>query len=414
MTPESWELTTVGQLGAPGKSAIKAGPFGSALKKEFYVPSGFKVYGQEQVIAKDPFFGDYYINASKYLELSSCAVEPGDILLSLVGTVGKVLLLPEGSEPGIINPRLLRLSLDKRRVHGPFMAHYLESDLVVNRLESWAQGGTMGVLNARLVRYLPVLLPPLPEQRQIARVLDTWDSAIRAVEKVAAAKRERKRGLMQVLLTGKKRFMEFHDLPRPRVSLGSQIDRIVGGGTPSRSEPRYWDSTGIPWITVKDLKREVIWDTEEHISERGLRKSSATLVPAGTVIVATRMAVGKSVRCQVPAAINQDLKALFPKTTLRSDYLHLVLQASQQSLEAIASGSTVKGIRLADLRGLTFDLPPVEEQAKISAALSVAKKEIGTLERQLEAYRLQKRGLMQQLLTGKKRINVDVPEAVPA
>lgn len=338
-------------------------------------------------------------------------VDEGAIVFGKIGTIANPRLLPVDGPEYALSANVV---LIKPKIHPYLVLALLRSEIVGKQIASRLHTTSQPAFGIKMIRNLNLPLPPKTEQAAIANVLQTWDETIQTVEHSLRAMRERKRGLKQVLLTGKKRFMEFQDLPRPRVSLGSQIDRIVGGGTPSRSEPSYWDSTGIPWITVKDLKREVIWDTEEHISERGLRKSSATLIPAGTVIVATRMAVGKSVRCQVPAAINQDLKALFPKTTLRSDYLHLVLQASRQSLEAIASGSTVKGIRLADLRGLTFELPPVEEQAKISAALSVAEKEIGTVERQLEAYRLQKRGLMQQLLTGKKRINVDVPEAVPA
>ena len=102
-----WPMVEIGQIAAQQKHSIKAGPFGSALKKESYVPAGYKIYGQEQVIRGDTAYGDYYINEEKYLELESCKVQAGDVLISLVGTYGKTLIVSHDHEPGIINPRLI-------------------------------------------------------------------------------------------------------------------------------------------------------------------------------------------------------------------------------------------------------------------------------------------------------------------
>ena len=81
--PEGWVWTNFEQLAEASPNALKAGPFGSALKKEYYVPNGYKVYGQEQVISGDPFYGDYYIDQDRFDTLKSCAVKSGDILISL-------------------------------------------------------------------------------------------------------------------------------------------------------------------------------------------------------------------------------------------------------------------------------------------------------------------------------------------
>ena len=107
--PKGWKSVNVIDIVEKGKHSLKAGPFGSSLKKEFYVQKGYKIYGQEQVIIDDAFFGDYYINEEKYLELKSCRIKPFDILISLVGTVGKVLILPENAQEGVINPRLIKI-----------------------------------------------------------------------------------------------------------------------------------------------------------------------------------------------------------------------------------------------------------------------------------------------------------------
>ena len=87
-----WPLVGISDLVTDGPYSIKAGPFGSTLKKECYVPVGYKVYGQEQVIRGDATFGDYYISQEKYTELESCKVEAGDVLVSLVGALMERLL----------------------------------------------------------------------------------------------------------------------------------------------------------------------------------------------------------------------------------------------------------------------------------------------------------------------------------
>ena len=167
-----WEWTNFEELAESIPNALKAGPFGSALKKSFYVQKGYKIYGQEQVIKEDPFYGDYYIDEKRYEVLKSCAVKPGDILISLVGTIGKVLILPEGIEPGIINPRLVKLSLEKKLILADYIKKYLESSLVRNYLSSLSHGGTMDILNLTILKTLPITLPPLNEQKRIVAKIE--------------------------------------------------------------------------------------------------------------------------------------------------------------------------------------------------------------------------------------------------
>lgn len=165
--PDGWTWAGFEQVASFDKNAIKAGPFGSKLKKSVYTSSGYKIYGQEQVIKGDPFYGDYYIDKDLYQELHSCAVKPGDLLISLVGTTGKVLILPKGIEPGIINPRLLKFSLNQKIIDIHYTKFYLESPLVKGYLRLASHGGTMGILNLTILKDLAIPLPPLTEQKRI-------------------------------------------------------------------------------------------------------------------------------------------------------------------------------------------------------------------------------------------------------
>lgn len=169
--PAHWALTTIENIAANEKNALKAGPFGSSLKKEFYVKRGYKIYGQEQVISNNPFFGNYYIDENRFETLKSCEVKTGDVLISLVGTMGKVLILPEGIEKGIINPRLVKVSLYKD-INRDFFKYYLYSEIAIKQINHLSHGSTMSIINLSIIKKLIFPLPPLQEQEQIVSKLD--------------------------------------------------------------------------------------------------------------------------------------------------------------------------------------------------------------------------------------------------
>jgi len=180
--------------------------------------------------------------------------------------------------------------------------------------------------------------------------------------------------------------------------LGNLASKIEGGGTPPRNERTYWEGS-IPWATVKDLKGVRLSTTQECISQLGLDKSPSKLIPAYTLILASRMAVGKAVVFDKDVAINQDLKAFYPKDSLNWQYLlHWYLSRSEY-IEGMGTGSTVKGIRLDDLNILPIDLPPLPEQQKIAAILTSVDEVIEKTAAQIAKLKDLKTAMMQELLT---------------
>ncbi|PTP61747.1 restriction endonuclease subunit S [Vibrio splendidus] len=164
--PNGWEWCKFEHISKNEKNALKAGPFGSALKKSMYVDYGYKIYGQEQVIAGDENIGDYFVNEEKYLSLESCKVQSGDILISLVGTIGKVLIVSPNAKPGIINPRLVKISLFND-ICRAYIRIVLGSKLIQDELFDSSHGSTMNVLNLGLLKKLTLPLPPSDEQEII-------------------------------------------------------------------------------------------------------------------------------------------------------------------------------------------------------------------------------------------------------
>lgn len=142
--PKEWHKGTISNY-LLQNGGIKPGPFGSSITKNMYRSRGYKIYGQEQVIRADHTLGDYYIDRGKYSELIDFSVQPRDILISLVGTVGKVLIIPEGHEQGIINPRLMRLRPNQNICDSEFLSHVLTSIFFTRKLTALAGGGTMPV-----------------------------------------------------------------------------------------------------------------------------------------------------------------------------------------------------------------------------------------------------------------------------
>lgn len=194
---DSWKIVKLEDIVKKEKYSLKAGPFGSALKKEFYVPYGYKIYGQEQVLNSDENYGDYFINEAKYKELESCKIAPNDILISLVGTVGKTLILSNNCKPGIINPRLIKLSLDLTLMLPQFFTYYFGSDYCKSRYMTVQHGTTMDVLNMGILKQLDYPCCSLPEQQEIVRILDT------VLEKESRAKEASQTVLDQIALLKK-------------------------------------------------------------------------------------------------------------------------------------------------------------------------------------------------------------------
>jgi type I restriction enzyme, S subunit len=179
------------------------------------------------------------------------------------------------------------------------------------------------------------------------------------------------------------------------------------GHTPSKSFPEYWDG-GIKWISLADsyrLDKGYIYETDNQISEEGIRNSSTELHPAETVVLSRDAGIGKSGVMAVPMAVSQHFIAwrCDNDKKLNSWFLYNWLQLNKSEFERQAVGSTIKTIGLPYFKKLRIAIPPYEEQKKIAQILSTWDKAIATTEKLLEKSHKQKQALMQQLLTGKKR-----------
>lgn len=150
------------------------------------------------------------------------------------------------------------------------------------------------------------------------------------------------------------------------------VVKIKGGGTPRRENPEFYNGN-IPWATIKDLSDKIyLSDTQEHINEEAIKLSASNLIPAGNIILATRMGLGKVVINTVDVAINQDLKALFCAKVIYPKYLLYYLKSISNSIEKQGVGVTVKGITVKQVENWDIPLPPLSEQKRIVEILDRA------------------------------------------
>lgn len=200
--PEHWSVVSLKYL----VEEKVAGPYGASLTKAMYTTSGYRVYGQQQVINDNFHFGDYFISEEKYAEMKRYQVFPGDVLVSVMGTIGKVAVVPNDVAAGIINPRLVRYKFSKI-IKPHFVQMLMMSVNYQNHLREASQGSTMEGLNMGILGDLPVAYPCFNEQNSIFEFVSEknkrYSSIIDRAEQLVALAQERRTALISAAVTGK-------------------------------------------------------------------------------------------------------------------------------------------------------------------------------------------------------------------
>lgn len=308
---------------------------------------------------------------------------------------------------GAIANNLFRVTPKSSATSNDFLAYYLRQDNVKHFIFTNSSSSTMPAVSFGLVSQVPILVPPLPEQRKIAQILSTWDKAIATTERLLANKQQQKKALMQRLLTGNQRFAGFEGEWKT-VSI-KQLGTIASGGTPDTTNPDYWNGD-VYWLTPTDVTStpsRFITDTERKITESGMKNSSATLLPAGSLMVCTRATIGWMAISTTPITTNQGFKNVIPSPEFDVGFLYYLFSYKKDVFIRLANGSTFLELSKRDFENIKLQLPRLEEQKTIASVLSAADSGITTTAQLLENLKQQKKALMQQLLTGKRRVKVD-------
>jgi type I restriction enzyme S subunit len=395
--PKNWKWVTLDSIGT-----IVTGSTPSKKREEYY--------GGDFPFIKpaDLDQGRNVFEASEYLtdegKEVSRILPPNSTSVCCIGSIGKTGYLGfEATTNQQINTII-------PRINSLYVYYYCNTNSFINSLQSLASATTIALVNKTKMSTVPFPLAPLPEQQRIVNRIESLFEKIDKAEALINEAREcfekRKEAILakafrgeltekwreehnQVPLseqqmdelkskmTKKQKLLyeskditdDVHELPKTWewIRLGS-VYNFVGGGTPSKAKEAYWNGS-IPWTTVKDIKGDFLYDSQDSITQLGLDNSSANIANKGDVILITRMSPGKTIISNIDTAINQDLKIVKPIYDIPSLYTHYYFKSIIGVCENMAKGTTVKGIRLEQIKNLLFPLAPHKEMKEISSIL---------------------------------------------
>jgi len=271
----------------------------------------------------------------------------------------------------------------------------------------YCQGTKQQSYTAKIIKILPIQLPSkIKEQKAIADALSDTDALIESLEQIIAKKRLIKQGVMQELLTGKRRLPGFNKEWKYKL-IGDFTD-CTAGGTPSTSNPNFWGGS-IPWMNSGELHQKMVLTVEGRITEEGLQNSSTKIIPKDCVLIGlagqgkTRGTVAMN---KIRLCTNQSIAAIFPNDSFNSKYLYFNLDFRYEELRELSTGVGGRGgLNLSIIRSISIPFPPILEQAAIADFLNDLEAEISFLEIKRGKVLKIKQGMMQELLTGRIRLS---------
>lgn len=401
--PEDWEVKNVSE-----SCLIKARIGWQGLKKSEYMSSGdyLLITGTDFDNGQVNWKSCAYVSKARYEQDSNIKIRPQDILISKDGTIGKVAYLGMIPKAGTLNSGIFVIRANDRKIDQVFLSKIFMSFNFEEFLNRLVAGSTINHLYQKDFVKFCFPLPNSEEQTAIATALSDVDSLISALTKKIEKKKAIKQGLMQQLLTGKKRLPGFcGDWIKKNVSSVSDIFR---GGSPRPIENYIVKSGGVNWIKIGDVdsSAKYIFRTNEQIIESGIQYSR--FVHSGDLLLSNSMSFGRPYILKTEGCIHdgwlviQNYGKYFDK-----EFLYYLLGSDEvlKQYKSLAAGSSVLNLNKDIVGKVVLYFPPsISEQTAISNILSDCDSEIAALEEKRDKYKEIKQGMMQQLLTGKIRL----------
>ena len=421
--PGDWEVKNIGNLTEKIGSGITPTGGSRVYKSEGRVFLRSQNVGWGSLLLDEVAF----IDEETHKSFDATEIKEGDVLLNITGaSIGRCAVADQQVKSGNVNQHVCIIRGIAGKLNPKYLSSIILSSIGQNQIDSFQAGGNRQGLNFGQIKAIQIPLPPtLAEQTAIAAALSDMDALIERLERLIGKKRAVKQGAMQELLTGKKRLAGFGGGKGMRrtevgvvpedwgvVNIGSLTEKIGSGITPTggsrvyKKEGRvFLRSQNVGWGTL--LLDEVVF-----IDEEAHKSFDSTEIRQGDVLLnITGASIG---RCAVANGavehgnVNQHvciIRAIEDK--LNPEFLSAVIlsRIGQDQIDSFQAGGNRQGLNFGQIKAMQIPLPPnLAEQRAIARALSDMDAEIGQLEAQLAKYRRMKEGMMQELLTGKKRL----------
>jgi len=379
--PEGWRLIKLGDL-LSFKNGINAdaGAYGVGTK----FVNLLDIFNNKYLHYKD-IVGK--VNATDK-QREDYSVKKGDILFNRTSEIREEIAFSSvyfDEKEAVFGGFVIRGRPEKKWIDKDYSIYAFRHEYFRNQVVRMAQGAVRANIGQKDLSVVNLLLPPIAEQEKIAEILSTWDHAIEQTERLKANAETHKQALMQQLLTGKKRFPEFEG-EWEEYRLG-EIAEITTGSSNREDSMEEGD------FVFFDRSVDIRW------SDKYLFDGEAIIVPGEGEFI-PKYFNGKF-------DLHQRAYAIMGFIGASGEFLYYLLTYHKNYFSSQAVGSTVKSLRLPIFKKMKLTLPSFEEQRKIAAVLNRADREIELLAQKLDHLKTEKRALMQQLLTGKRRVKVD-------
>jgi type I restriction enzyme S subunit len=307
-------------------------------------------------------FGELYPTVEKWCSKPNKIAESGDVLLSVRAPVGPTNL---AFEKCCIGRGLASIRPNLDLIETKFLLFYFQNFEL--EISSKGQGSTFQAISGKELRNLKIPLPPLPEQQRIVAKLDGLFAKIDQAIGLLKENIVHTEALMGSVLDE-----EFKKLDCKWFKL-EEITTMVGGGTPKTAISEYW-ADEVVWLSPVDLPPigviSKVSDSGKKISKLGLQKSSAKLLPKGTVVFSSRASIGKIAITECELATNQGFTNFIPNEGVDNVYLAKTLKHFTPKIEALSNSTTFKEVSKTSLKGFEIPLPSIKIQLKLSKLFS--------------------------------------------
>ena len=365
--------------------------------KEAYCDEGISLVRSQNVLdfnfSKE---GLAFINDEQAKKLSNVEVHSGDVLLNITGdSVARACLMDDDYLPARVNQHVTIIRGNSHKIMNGYVLYYLQWRKEY-LLQLASAGATRNALTKAMIEQLELDLPPLDSQQQIVAILDSLQSKIQLNQKINDNLEQQAQSYFQEL---------FVDNASPEWTTGtiSDLGTVVGGSTPSKAKPEYYTESGIAWITPKDLsnnKSKFVSHGENAITELGLRNSSASIMPEGTVLFSSRAPIGYIAIAAGEVTTNQGFKSVVPKPEIGTPFVYFFLKNTLPVIEGMASGSTFKEVSGSTMKNVPAVIPDAETLAKFSDFCAPIFAQQRILEEQNQSLATLRDNLLPKLMSG--------------
>ena len=339
-------------------------------------------------------------------------LKDGDVLLADASEddegIGKSIIVLVGKHPAIAGLHTIPLRVKTNDIDTCFPTYLFAGKLVKRQIEKLSEGTKVNSITFNKICNVFLPIPPTKdEQKRIATALYDIDTLIRNLDRTIEKKKNIRQGAMEQLLSGKKRLPGFKG-EWSIVHFEDLYKFAKEGGTPSTSIPENYSPATIPFAKIEDLYGHYLTKTNSYISEVGLNNSSAWLVPAGNLLLSNGATLGEVTITAVTTATKQGILGLVIKKELFStEFLYYVFKMNdfKRKMETITTHGTMDCAYLKDLKGIELYIPlDLQEQRAIADTLTAMDDEIAVLQMERDKYANIRSGMMDDLLSGAKRI----------